>query len=248
MILRTLIIDDEPLAHDVILTFAKEVPFIAVVGQCYSATEALTVLNNQPVDLLFLDIQMPLLTGIELLKMLPNKPLVIITSAYEEFALQGYELDVTDYLLKPFRFDRFLQAVNKALTRHNSQNEQPAQAQNTTHKTADDTQQQPKKSLTHILIKVDRKQVRVALSEVCCLEAYGNYVKVWRAGICLLTPSSLTRFADMLPQSDFIRVHKSVIVNKSYIDYIEDNTLYLKGGQCFAIAQQHKKKLKNDLN
>ncbi|MCJ8268575.1 MAG: LytTR family transcriptional regulator, partial [Psychrosphaera sp.] len=92
------------------------------------------------------------------------------------------------------------------------------------------------------------KQVRVALSEVCCLEAYGNYVKVWRAGMCLLTPSSLTSFADMLAQSDFIRVHKSVIVNKSYIDYIEDNTLYLKGGKSFAIAQQHKKKLKDALN
>ncbi|MCJ8274018.1 MAG: response regulator [Psychrosphaera sp.] len=128
MILRTLIIDDEPLAHDVILTFAKEVPFITVVGQCYRATEALTLLNDQPVDLIFLDIQMPMLTGIELLKMLPNKPLVIITSAYEEYALQGYELDVTDYLLKPFRFDRFLQALNKALTRHNSLNVQPDQA------------------------------------------------------------------------------------------------------------------------
>jgi DNA-binding LytR/AlgR family response regulator len=237
MTLRTLIIDDEPLAHDVILTFAKEVPFITVAGQCYSATEALTVLNEQSVDLIFLDIQMPLMTGIELLKVLPNKPLVIITSAYEEFALQGYELDVTDYLLKPFRYDRFLQAVSKALTRHNSS------------KTAAPTppQEAAEKGQTHILIKVDKKRVRVALSEISHLEAYGNYVKVHRGQSCLLTPRTLTSLAEQLPQTDFIRVHKSVVVNKAYTDYIEGDTLYLKSGQGIAIGKQHKLSLKNAL-
>ena len=262
MTLRTLIIDDEPLAHDVILTFAKEVPFIEIVGQCYSATEALTRLNNQQVDLIFLDIQMPVLTGIELLKVLPNKPQVIITSAYQEYALQGYELDVTDYLLKPFRYDRFLQATNKALSRHNSlmsqqgqkvqqgqqvqQNQQDLQSEDTTEKAPAapaNIKEQAEKNLTHILIKVDRKQIRVDLSEISVLEAYGNYVKVWRDQSCLLTLKTLTGIAEYLPQTDFIRVHKSAIVNKAYIDYIEDNIVYLKGGQHYRIGKKHKSNL-----
>lgn len=245
MTLRTLIIDDEPLAHEVILTFAKEIEFIDIVGQCYRATQALTLLNEQPVDLLFLDIQMPVLTGIELLKVLPNKPQVIITSAYEEYALQGFELDVTDYLLKPFRFERFAQATNKALTRHNALNLPANKHQGI--EPAIQAKQQITPPSTHILIKVDKKQIRVALNEISCAEAYGNYVKVWRGDSCLLTPSSLTKFEQSLPTADFIRIHKSVIVNKSYIDFIENNNLHLKSGKHFAIGQQYKKQLKEAL-
>ncbi|MEM1124793.1 MAG: response regulator, partial [Bacteroidota bacterium] len=112
--LKALIIDDEPLAHMVILEYVKDIPFIEVVGQCNLATEAISALRQQPVDLLFLDINMPKIKGLDFLRTLKNPPLVIITSAYQEYALESFELDVCDYLLKPFRFDRFLRAVNKA--------------------------------------------------------------------------------------------------------------------------------------
>ncbi|WP_240646531.1 response regulator transcription factor [Chitinophaga rhizosphaerae] len=114
MSLQCLIVDDEPLAHDVILQYARDVPDLEIVGQCYLATEALAFLNRRPVDLIFLDIRMPRLSGLDFLRTLQHRPLVIITSAFEEHALEGYELEVCDYLLKPFRFDRFLKAVNRA--------------------------------------------------------------------------------------------------------------------------------------
>lgn len=239
MILKTLIVDDEPLAHEVILEFVKELPFIEIVGQCYSATEALAFLSGQTVDLLFLDIQMPMLTGLELLKLLPNKPQVIITSAYQEYALEGYALDVTDYLLKPFAYDRFLQATSKALSKHQQNTALSAQPVSAS------LNEPP--AITHLFIKVDRKQIQVPLEEICALEAYGNYVKVWRDKQCLLTPKTLTSFEQIVPDETFIRIHKSVIVNKIHIDYLEANTLYLKNGQSHAIGKQHKFNLKQVL-
>jgi len=246
MILTALIIDDEPLAHDVILTFAKEVPFLDVVGQCYSATQALTYLACHQVDLIFLDIQMPMMTGIELLKVLQNKPQVVITSAYQEYALQGYELDVTDYLLKPFRYDRFIQAASKVLKYHDRKVEDiEAACVANSEKIA--TEPVSKPMANHIFIKVDRKQVQLALSDISCLEAYGNYVKVWRSDQSLLTPRTLTSFAETLPKGQFIRIHKSVIVQVSFIDFIEGNSLHLKGGQVFSIGKQNKETLKQVL-
>ncbi len=114
MSMQCLIVDDEPLAHDVILQYARDLPDLEIAGQCYLATEALAFLNRQPVDLIFLDIRMPRLSGLDFLRTLQHRPLVIITSAHEEHALESYELEVCDYLLKPFRFDRFLKAVNRA--------------------------------------------------------------------------------------------------------------------------------------
>ena len=112
--LKAIIIDDEPLAHKVILEYAKSLPFLEIVGQCHLAIDAFAMLQEKQVDLIFLDIQMPKLKGLDFLRVLPQKPLVIITSAYEEYALESYELEVCDYLLKPFRFERFLKAITRA--------------------------------------------------------------------------------------------------------------------------------------
>ncbi len=247
MTLTALIIDDEPLAHDVILTFAKEVPFLEVVGQCYSATQALTYLASHQVDLIFLDIQMPMMTGIEFLKVLQNKPQVIVTSAYQEYALQGYELDVTDYLLKPFRYDRFIQAASKVLKYHARQVEDNEKVDSGQERVATEIAPVIKTTPSHIFIKVDRKKVQLALTEISCLEAYGNYVKVWRSDQSLLTPRTLTSFAETLPKDQFIRIHKSVIVQISFIDFIEGNSLHLKGGQIFSIGKQNKESLRQAL-
>ncbi|RRA99907.1 LytR/AlgR family response regulator transcription factor [Larkinella rosea] len=226
MKMRCLIIDDEPLAHEVILAYAEEVPFLEICGHCYRATEALEFLSRNPVDLLFLDIRMPRLTGLELLKTLIQKPPVIITSAYEEYALEGYDLDVTDYLLKPFRFDRFLKAVNRALAERSQQ--KPASLSAV-----------PPVS-PQLYIKSDKKQVLVHLDEIYYLESLGNYVKVWRETGFLLTPRTLTSFESQLPADTFVRIHKSFLLNKRFLQFIEGSTITLKNGKKLPIGKNHK--------
>ncbi|WP_281557895.1 LytTR family DNA-binding domain-containing protein [Thalassomonas sp. RHCl1] len=228
--LRILIVDDEPLAHEVVITYINECPGLQLVGQCYSGTEALAFVKENPVDLIMLDIEMPVLTGFDFLSLLPEKPQVVITSAYQEYALEGFNMDVSDYLLKPFRFDRFKQAIDKVKQRiHQAKIKEPEvndQAGN-----------------QNIFIKVDRKQVQINLAEISCFEAYGNYVKVWRDRQALLTPKTLTSFEQSLPPSQFVRVHKSAIVNYHMIDYVEGDSLKLTDGKMVAIGKQYKANL-----
>ena len=230
--LYALIVDDEPLAHDILLNYCENVPFINVAGQCYSATEALEFLRKQPVDILLLDINMPMLSGLDLLKVLKHKPQVVITSAYQDYALESFELEVTDYLLKPFSFERFLQACNKSLKQY-----QLIQQANTaeTEKTADDT--------SSLFIKVDKKQVQINLAGVSCFEAYGNYVKVWRDGKSVLTPRTLSSFEQQLPEATFVRIHKSVIINLAHLDFIEGQKVILRDGNKFNIGKSYKNQL-----
>lgn len=239
MSLRCLIVDDEPLAHGVITEYAKDIPFINIVGDCYRATAALDFLNKQQVDLIFLDIRMPKLNGLDFLRTLPHKPLVIITSAYEEYALESFDLSVCDYLLKPFRFDRFLKAVNRALELYNlkKQTVEPIEID----KTASKNNEQ-------ISIKADKKHILVKTEEIQYLESLGNYVKVWKNGDFLLTPRTLASFEDQLPADYFIRIHKSFILNKKYVDYLEGNTIVLKNGQGVPIGKNYKGTIKQLLN
>lgn len=230
MKLRSLIIDDEPLAHKVILEYAREAPFLEIIGQCYLATEALSFLSSQSVDLIFLDIQMPKLKGLDFLKILPNKPIVIVTSAYEEYALESYELDVCDYLLKPFRFSRFLKAVNKAqLIAQQSQNTAPAPVPAPLEVDA-----------RQLFIKADKRLIQIDLPEVYYLESYGNFVKVWLEEAFHLTARTLSGFEAELPEKDFIRIHKSYIINRRYIDYVEGNTLVLKNNKTLPIGKNYR--------
>ncbi|MCO7226050.1 LytTR family DNA-binding domain-containing protein [Pleionea sp. CnH1-48] len=225
--IRTLIIDDEPLAHEVILTYVNELEDLKVVGQFYSATEALDYIKEHTVDLIFLDIEMPVLNGLNFLSLLKEKPQVIITSAYQEYAIDGFDMDVADYLLKPFRFDRFVKAVDRVRGRMNSVAEK-----------------QGKGLLKNdfLFIKVDKKQVQLSLQEVSCFEAYGNYVKVWRADKALLTPRTLSSFESELP-GYFVRIHKSFIVNRAHINYIEGDEILLLDGKRVAIGKQFKANL-----
>lgn len=236
MTLKALIIDDEPLAHDVILEYAKSVPFIEIIGQCYLATEAISVLHQQEVDLLFLDIQMPKIKGLDFLRTLKKPPIVIITSAYEEYALESFELDVCDYLHKPYRFDRFLKASNKALEWYQLKNQPPAPTQS--------VQQSPVPVSEHIFIKSDKKHVKVSLKEVYYLESYGNYVKIWLEDTFILTPATLSSFEESLPIDSFLRIHKSFIINKEYIDYLEGNMLFLKNGQELSVGKSYRQGVK----
>jgi DNA-binding LytR/AlgR family response regulator len=240
MSLRCLIVDDEPLAHDVILRYMEDVPFLEAGGQCYRATEALDFLSKHPIDLIFLDIRMPKLNGLDFLRTLQQRPLVIITSAFEEHALESFELDVCDYLLKPFRFDRFLKAANRALSQHSLQQQamvtNPASPKAAVHEP------------TQIYVKSDKKLVLLDLEAVYYLESLGNYVKIWEEQRFLLTPRTLTSFEVQLPADTFIRIHKSYILHRKFVRYIEGNTISLKNGKQLPLGKNYKHVVKSLLS
>lgn len=235
MKLSALIIDDEPLAHQVILNYVHETPFVEIAGQVYSATQALEFLQQRSVDLLFLDIQMPKIKGLDLLRILDQKPIVIITSAYQEYALESFELDVCDYLLKPYRLERFLKAVHKAhslfalkkgsFRKENSSSNQDQDQVNT------------------LLLKVDKKHMQIEINQIKYLEGYGNYVKVWLPETFYLTPRTLSSFESKLPHQQFVRIHKSYTINKEEVDYVEGNRVFLKNGIELPLGKTHKKHL-----
>ncbi|WP_394746979.1 LytR/AlgR family response regulator transcription factor [Spongiimicrobium salis] len=206
-----LIADDEPIAHRIIEGYAQDLPQLKKVANCYDAFETIRQLQQHTVDLVFLDINMPKLTGFELLKTLSHPPKVIVTSAYKEFALEGYELNIVDYLLKPFSFERFMTAVNKISLHHAIP-------------TVPESQQQKEERLS---IKGDKKHYLIAFDDILFVEAYGNYCKVFTIEEVITTLQKISTFETRLPQN-FIRIHKSFIVAKNKVKAIEGNTIHLK--------------------
>ncbi|MEM9544321.1 MAG: LytTR family DNA-binding domain-containing protein [Bacteroidota bacterium] len=220
--LKAIIIDDEPLAHNVILKYESEIPFLEIVDQFYRATDAYEILSKQKIDFMLLDINMPVLKGLDFLRTLDHKPEVIITSAYEEYALEGFELQVTDYLLKPFRFERFLKAVNLVRSKISKNQNSPE----------------------NIFIKVDKKQIQLRLCEIQYLESYGNYVKVWTQDQFYLTPRTLSSFEKELDHK-FQRIHKSYIVQKTFIKHVEGNMITLRNGNTITIGKSYRSIVKD---
>jgi DNA-binding LytR/AlgR family response regulator len=218
------IVDDEPIAHKIIEDYAKELPYLEKVENCYNAFEALASLQKQTVDILFLDINMPKLTGFEMLKTLSYQPKVIVTSAHSKFALEGYEFDVTDYLLKPFAFERFLKAVNKVRFQ---QKEEVASR---------------KEQQTHINIKSDKLQYRVAFDDIRYIEASRNYCKVFTVDKVLKTLVKISDFEKKLP-THFIRVHNSFIINQQKIEAIEGNTIHIQAHR-IPVGQTYRNEVK----
>ncbi|MDC8829661.1 LytR/AlgR family response regulator transcription factor [Alteromonas gilva] len=218
--LNTLIIDDEPLAHKVIMHHLVSHTDINVVKHCYNATEALAWLASDSADLLFLDINMPALSGMDMLKVLANRPQVIIVSAYQEFALQSYELDVTDYLLKPVSAERLSLALDKVRSRVVSA-PVPALPQD-------------------IVIKVDREQRRVAPGDITYLEAYGNYVKVWCGDTMLLANSTLKQLVAQLPGQMFTQIHKSYVVRNAAVIARDSESVMLQNKQRLKVGKSFK--------
>lgn len=224
--LNALIVDDEPLAHQVILHHLQGHRDIHVSGQCYHATDALRFLANHAIDLLFLDINMPALSGIELLKVLANRPQVIIISAYQDYALAGFELDVTDYLLKPVDGARLSVALDKVRLRAQLTHPQAAAV--------------PLELSGHIVLKVEREKHKVALKDISYLEAYGNYVKVWQGDAMTLANATLKQLLAELPDAFFVQVHKSFVVNKQHISALTTQSLQLTTGQTIKIGKSYK--------
>ena len=235
--LDTIIVDDEPLAHDVILNYLDGLSFINVREQFYSAVDALNYFHDNSVDLIFLDLNMPKLKGLELLRLLPNQPLVIITSAHKDYALESYELDVVDYLLKPFRFERFLKAVHKAQDIYKLKN-----PSSPTNKIAFEKSPAPPPQL---LIKVDRKQVPINLDAIFYIEAYGNFVKIWTLNECYMTARTLSSLEQELAAFGFIRTHKSYIINSTYIQSFTSSKLMLTNRCELPVGKQYKHQLNN---
>ena len=193
---RCYIIDDEPLAIDVIKQHISELEDFEIVGSTTNPVNGFTELQSKEVDLLFLDIRMPELSGLELIEALSKKPKIVITTAFREFALDGFELNVLDYLVKPIALPRFLKTIEKYLET----------------KTSEVHQQQK-----FIYVQSDRKKIKVELDEILYLEGVKDYVKIVTASQKLLTKSSVGTFLKSLPSNQFVRVHKSYVVNLSHI-------------------------------
>lgn len=218
MKINCLIIDDEPLAQRVVEKYAQDLPFLEVVGKCNQAVDAIEYLHQQNIDLMFLDINMPKLSGIDFLKTMKHPPLVIITTAYAEYALEGYELDVVDYLMKPFGFDRFLKAVHKAqdiLSSRKFPEEQAGHAE-------------PAAEEQVVFVKSGKKTFRVDLSDLLYVEALGDYVKIYTTDRMIVSYQSLKHLESILPPSRFPRVHKSFLISLAKVEMIEGNQVRIR--------------------
>lgn len=199
MKIKCLITDDEPLALDILANYIQSLDFLSLEHRCENAIEALNYLNRHKIDLLFLDIQMPRLTGLELLRTLFNPPKVILTTAFRDYAIESYELNVLDYLLKPISFDRFLIAVNKF--------QRPSSIADT------ETISAKHKEDDCIYIRYQKKMVQVSLSDILFIESLRDYIKIKTVSGDLITYASITEVEEKLPAHLFVRIHRSYIVS-----------------------------------
>jgi two-component system, LytTR family, response regulator len=230
MKLNCVIVEDEPLARNLLTEYVRKVPSLSLIEACSSPIIALEVLRNNPIDVLFLDVQMPELTGISLLKVLQKRPLVILTTAYSEYALQGYELDVVDYLLKPITFERFLKAVDKVTLRLESRKsptiiaEKPPAAA-----------EQP-----FVFIKDGTKLVKVVFDDILYVEGLKDYVTIHMNNQKIVSLQRLKTLEEQLPPDKFIRVHNSFIVALRSIDVVHKNHVQIRNAQ-IPIGETYKK-------
>ena len=221
--IRYIIVDDEPLAHELIQEFCNALPHLKLEKNCYNALEAMQYLNSKSVDLMFLDLNMPKLKGFDFLKTLTNPPSVIVTTAYKEFALEGYELNVADYLLKPFSFERMVKAINKAIGK------KPQEPQYETFS--------PNRA--RYFIKGDKKYHQIASHEILYVEAFGNYTKLFFEHSMLVSHENISHYESLLSEKDFLRVHKSFIVALDKIQSIESNQIKI-GKHVIPIGQTYR--------
>lgn len=203
------ILDDEPIAHRIIEGFANKMSSLEKVGNAYNAFEALQIMQKEKIDLLFLDMNMPEIQGFEFLRTLTSPPQIIVTSAHKEYALEGYEFSIVDYLLKPFSFERFLAAMNKVVTVNPAQPLRNLQQQR-----------------HYIFVKSGSKQVKVFFDDILFIEAAGNYCKLVLAKENVLTLQKISSFEKVLPP-DFLRIHNSFIISKGKIKSVEGHRVQI---------------------
>ncbi len=223
-----LAVDDEPLALDLLEDNIRRIPFLRLVRRCRNAMETLAALREEPIDLMFLDIQMPGLTGIQLLQSLPYRPMVVFITAYEQYALTGFDLDVVDYLVKPVAFERFLKAANKALAQHQAQHlvQHPAPV----HPPPTAPFVAP---VEHVFVHQDYELVRVELRDILYVEGLKDYLKIHLTSQPrpMLTRFTMKAMEEKLPADRFMRVHKSFIVGLQHLTALRKGFLRIGGVQ-----------------
>lgn len=223
MAIRCLIVDDEISAQEILSDYINECPELIIEGVCNNAIEANEKIQNSNIDLIFLDINMPKLSGMKFYKNLVNPPQVIFTTAYPQFAIEGFEVDAIDYLLKPFAFERFLKAINKA---------------------GDVLKASEKAQTGHITLVSNKQTHRVDIRNIILIQALGDYVVVQLSDKKLTVHDTLGKMLSKLPEDMFIQTHKSFIVSLNKIDYIEGNTIKSKNFE-IPIGQKFKKEVMN---
>ncbi len=214
--LKCIAVDDEPLALELLEDNISRVPFLQLVGQCPNAFEAMKILQDQQVDLIFLDIQMPGLTGLQFIQSLTiHKPMIILVTAYDKFALDGFNLDVIDYLVKPVSLDRFIRAANKALELHElrAKNKESAIPANQ----------------DFMFVNVDYKLLKIAFSEIVWIEGLKDYIKIHLSTTQrpVVTRMSMKAVEDLLPAAKFLRIHKSYIISIGHVTAIMKNSIFI---------------------
>lgn len=222
MKMKCVITDDEPMARKGLRGYIEKIDFLTLTGECEDALQLNALLRSERPDLVFLDIEMPHVSGMDLLASIPNPPKVIIVSAYEQYALKGYELDVVDYLLKPVSFDRFLKAVNKACAQYEKENkESPAIADE------------------YIFVKSDKQLKKIVLRDILFVESMENYVIIHTSGSKEIVYTTLKQITDVLSPADFLQVHRSYVVNVCHVKTIEGNMLDV-GGHKIPVARNQR--------
>lgn len=232
--LKCIAIDDEPLALRQITGYISKIPYLELVATCNNAIKAQQLLTQQAVDLIFVDINMPDLSGVDFVRTLINKPMVIFTTAYSEYAIEGFKLDAVDYLLKPFSFADFSRATAKANSLYELR-------QNQKEATAEPTQESQNEDMEYISVKADYKVSLVKISEIVYLESEGEYVRIHLSDHSTIT--TLFRLKNMetaLPQDRFMRIHRSYIVNLDYIKSFVKGRVYLNDTEYVPIGELYK--------
>ncbi len=226
--LKCLIVDDEPIARQGLERYVAQIDFLDLKGVCKNAMQANSILKEQKIDLLFLDIEMPMLSGIDFLKTTANPPAVIFTTAYSQYALEGYQFDVIDYLLKPISFERFLQASNKAqrllIPKKNSSAEDPE----------------------FIFVKTDKQLVKLNIEEILYIEGMQNYITFHTTKEKVMALVPLKNIFELLSDTDFIKIHKSFVVAKNKVKSIVGNQVAI-GGKLIPISTRMKKEVMEKL-
>ncbi|MGI4759070.1 MAG: LytR/AlgR family response regulator transcription factor [Janthinobacterium lividum] len=218
MPLRCLVVDDDPVSVQIVRTCIGNTPFLTHAAACGSAIEAAEMLRTQEFDVLFLDVEMPLMSGIDLLRSLPDPPQVVLITSSRSYAVQAFEFAVADYLLKPLSYPRFLQAAQKVLDTVTTQRTAPAEIDLPI----------PTSSAEFTFVKVDSKLVRVDFADVFYVEALGDYVHLVTSRGKLIVYSTMRAIEEKFPLQRFVRVHRSFIINIGYVQALEDNSLVLK--------------------
>jgi DNA-binding LytR/AlgR family response regulator len=231
MKIKCMVVDDEPLAQRVLEKYINSLDSLELVKKCGNGLEALSYLHKDSVDIIFLDIKMPELSGLEFLKTLDNPPQIIITTAYSEYALEGYEYSVVDYLMKPIPFERFLKAVNKVIDKRDTIYNRPSLS------TSENTK-------NFVFLKSDKVNHKVFFSEIQYIEGCGNFIKVYTDDKMLIVSERMTNIENILPGKLFLRIHKSYIVSIKKINQVVENKVKT-GDKMLPIGNFYKRRVKD---